>query len=87
MDHRVGRVHSRVLSRLLLCVGLVTLPIGAIAWLGDPSFGNPPAHDQVPPALVALGLAVVGMVIGTLWLRRITSHTEDDERSWRYRDF
>ena len=87
MEPGVGRPNPRSTTRLLLFVRLVALPVAAFAGLGDPTFGNQSADDRRSGTLAVLGLAVVGMVIGTLWLRRVTSTAEDDERSWRYRDF
>jgi hypothetical protein len=38
-----------------------------------------------PEALLAVGIAVLGFTIGTIWLYRIT-RTEDDAAPWRFRD-
>jgi hypothetical protein len=54
-------------------------------------FGNPPGQWAdilgVPIAVVVLGIAIVGFVVGTAWLWRITHGREDpDARAERYRD-
>ena len=58
--------------------------------LGGMVFGNPPAVAidvlGVPIAIfVVLGTAVVGFVVGILWLRRITSADDDSGDWWRFR--
>jgi drug/metabolite transporter (DMT)-like permease len=83
----------RVQARLLLCVGLVVLPLGAFAWIAGPGFmepmsGNPGSLNLRPlPFLVG----VVGLVVGWLLMfrayRAYAAGFERDEGPWRYRDF
>jgi hypothetical protein len=37
-------------------------------------------------AVVLLGLAIAGLVVGSLWLRSIARQPDDDPAPWRYRD-
>ena len=52
----------------------------------DPMFGNPPTHPlPVPPVVIVLGIAIVGFIVGIVWLRRITSGDDDSGDWWRFR--
>jgi Flp pilus assembly protein TadB len=51
-------------------------------------FGNPGAAADVlglPIGAVVLGIAIIGFVVGTAWLWRITREREDGDDSWRFR--
>jgi Flp pilus assembly protein TadB len=51
-------------------------------------FGNPGASADVlglPLGVVVLGIAIIGFVVGTVWLWRITCQHEDGDDSWRFR--
>jgi len=54
-------------------------------------FGNPPARPfdlfGLPLIVVVLGLAIVGSIVGIVWIRRITSNPESDDSGdwWRFR--
>ena len=84
----------RVQARLLLCVGLLVLPLGAFAWIAAPGFmvpmfGNPPLHPlPLPIGFVSLLVGLVGLLIGELLMYRIyATNVEPDEGPWRYRDY
>jgi len=51
-------------------------------------FGNPGASADVlglPLGVVVLGIAIIGFVVGTVWLWRVTRQHEDGDDSWRFR--
>jgi drug/metabolite transporter (DMT)-like permease len=83
----------RVQARLLLCVGVFVLPLGAFAWIAapgfmEPMFGNPGSLDLRAPIFL---VGVVGLVVGWLLMYRTyriyAADFERDEGPWRYRDF
>ena len=83
----------RVQARLLLCVGLFALPLGALAWIAAPGFmepmsGNPGSLNLRPLPLL---VGVVGLAVGWLLMfrtyRAYAADFERDEGPWRYRDF
>jgi drug/metabolite transporter (DMT)-like permease len=83
----------RIQARLLLCVGLFVLPLGAFAWIAapgfmEPMFGNPGSLDLRAPVFL---VGVVGLVVGWLLMYRTyrihAADFERDEGPWRYRDF
>ena len=50
--------------------------------------GNPPGPPDilgVPIPVVVLGLAIVGFVVGTVWLWRVTHEHRDGDDPWRFR--
>ena len=53
----------------------------------DPMFTNGSGMNVlgVPIGVVVLALAVVGFVIGIIWIRRITSGDGDGDEHWRFR--
>jgi drug/metabolite transporter (DMT)-like permease len=88
-----GLADPRVQARLLLCVGLFVLPLGAFAWIAAPGFmeamsGNPGSPDLRAPMFL---VGVVGLVVGWLLMyrayRAYAAGFEPDEGPWRYRDF
>ncbi len=52
-------------------------------------FGNPPGPWAnilgIPITAVVLGIAIVGFIIGTAWLWRITREVRDGDDPWRFR--
>lgn len=73
-------------ARLLLCVGLFVLPIGALVWVTAPGFMGPMFADDTWDFIPLLG--ILGAVIGEVLMYRIYHADSDDgERSWRYRDY
>jgi hypothetical protein len=93
MKRLKGLADPRVQARLLLCVGLFVLPLGAFAWIAAPGFmdpmsGNPGSLDLRAPVFL---VGVVGLVIGEILMfrayRTYATNFEPDERAWRYRDF
>ena len=73
----------------MICQGVDTqlaspYPIGMF----DPMFTNPGGFTNVlgiPLVVVVLGIAIVGFVVGILWLRRIFSADDDSGDWWRFR--
>ena len=54
----------------------------------DPTFGNPGGFTNilgVPLVVIVLGIAIVGFVVGIVWLRRIFSVDDDSGNWWRFR--
>ena len=91
MKRLEGLASPRTQARLLLCVGLFILPVGALAWLTAPGFMEPmftaPTRNYIPRAFLPL-LGILGVVIGEVLMYRIYHAVADDgERSWRYRDY
>jgi hypothetical protein len=39
----------------------------------------------VPLVVVVLGVAIVGFIVGVVWIRRITSGDDDSGDWWRFR--
>lgn len=60
-----------------------------VAKLGCMVFGNPPGPWSnilgVPLVVVVLCLAIVGFIVGIVWLRRIFSVDDDSGDWWRFR--
>jgi uncharacterized integral membrane protein len=52
-------------------------------------FMNPPGRPfdlfGLPLIVVVLGLAVIGFIVGIVWLRRIFSVDDDSGDWWRFR--
>jgi uncharacterized RDD family membrane protein YckC len=93
MNLRKRLAAPRVQARLLLCVGIFVLPLGAFAWIAapgylDPMSGNPGSLNLRPLPLI---VGVVGLVVGWLLMfrayRAYAAGFERDEGPWRYRDF
>jgi hypothetical protein len=93
MKRLEGLQRPRAQARLLLCVGLFALPVGALTWLiapgfMEPMFMNPGSHDFRGPIFL---LGIVGLVIGELLMYRVyrtyAVDFEPDQGPWRYRDF
>jgi len=61
----------------------------SVVMLGGMVFGNPPGVLSnilgVPLVVVVLGLAIVGFIVGIVWIRRITSADDDSGDWWRFR--
>jgi hypothetical protein len=74
-------------ARQLLWIGLFALPAVAFTWIAAPGFMNPIGYERPWYVLAVPLLGFLGILIGNVLIRRINSDTEDDERSWRYRDF
>lgn len=52
----------------------------------DPLFATPPAVLGLPARLVMLGVAIVGVLVGLVWMIRIhRADPEPDQHAWRYR--
>ena len=53
----------------------------------DPMFTNGAGMNVLgmPIGVVVLGVAILGFVIGIVWIRRITSGDGDGEEHWRFR--
>ena len=55
----------------------------------DPMFMNPPARPfdlfGLPLVVVVLGLAIFGLIVGAIWVRRIMSGDDNNGDWWRFR--
>jgi hypothetical protein len=79
---------ARTRDNLTTCGRAVALWITtAVPYMLARMFGNPGASADVlglPIGVVVLGIAIIGFVVGTVWLWRITRQHESGDDSWRF---
>jgi len=86
--------HSSIV-RWLFQLGLVAvvafIAVGAIGPRGGPMVDNPDWINlgplQMSPMVLPLALvAAVGLIVGLVWILRVTHGSDDEPPPWRYRD-
>ncbi len=86
---------GRWIGRLLLAGAVGVVAVDAFLYVaapkfmgGEPMFINPGGSgDGVPSGVILLGVVVVMIVVGLVWMIRIhRADPEPDQHAWRYRE-
>jgi hypothetical protein len=77
---------GRALGRMMILGALVVLAVPAFFVIAAPNFTDM-AYVQGPTAWIVPAIGIAGIVIGLIWMVRISSaHREPEAKGWRYRD-
>jgi hypothetical protein len=79
---------GRRLARIMFAGALMSLGIPAFLFVAAPNSMGQTGNDPGPIGLTVPAIAIVGLVVGFVWMVRIfRADPEPDAKSWRYRDF
>ena len=70
----------------MIFVAVVALAVPAFFFIAAPNFSGS-GYESGPTAWIVPAIGVAGIVIGLIWMVRISrAHQEPEPKGWRYRD-